>query len=166
MERSSSAQLLARMAEVPALVFARSKEDLAIKTGIAQRLYNIGKAKGRWDVDLDAGWIQFADAKTTATAPVRVIGTYNTKDGTWLWGWDHPSVPTPVATTAKIMKAYGERHGLKTYTTRKITCSEADAWQFAAVASYLTSAQGAYRGPSGTTLVFMTYGSVKLGSAH
>lgn len=166
MDKATAAELSVRMAEPPALVLGRSKEDLAVKTGFALRVYNIGNKKGRWDVNLDAGWIRFIDAEVTATAPVQVIGTYNIQDGTWLWGWDHPSVSAPVAVTAKVMKAYGERHGLKTYTTRKIKCSESDAWQFAAVASYLTSAQGAYRGPSGKTLIFMTYGTVELSSTH
>jgi hypothetical protein len=164
METPTAKQLSARMAEAPALVFARSTEDLAVKTAFVKRFYDIGNSKGRWDVDLEAGWIRFTGAKVIATAPVQVIGTYNTKDGTFLWGWDHPSVPAPVGKTARTMKAYGERNGLKSFTTRKITCSEADAWHFAAVASYLTGAQGAYRGPSGTTLVFMTFGTVELGS--
>lgn len=166
MQHPDTARLSARMVEPPALVFARGKEDLAVKSAYAQRLYNIGGPGGRWDVDLDAGMIRFTDATTVASAPVQVIGTYNTKDGTWLWGWDHPSVPPPVAATAKVMKAYGDRHGVKAFTTRKIKCSEGDAWQFAAVASYLTGAQGAYRGPSGSTLVFMTYGTVTLKKAN
>jgi hypothetical protein len=160
-----SPDVAVRMAEPPALVLARSKVDLAAKTQIAQQLYYIGDARGRWDVDLDIGTIEFSGPTMTTTAPVQVIGTYNTNDGTWLWGWDHPSVPPEVAVAAKAMKAYGERHGIEAYTTRKIACSEEEAWQFAAVASYLTGAQGAYRGPSGPTLVFMTYGTVTLKKA-
>lgn len=162
-ETPSRDELAARLAEPPALVMARSEADLAIKTRFAQDVWRIGDPQGQWAVDLKAGTIRFSNPKLTATAPVQVIGTYNTKDGTWLWGWDHPSVPAPVAEAAKAMQAYGERHGLAVYTTRKIACSEADAWKLAAVASYLTGAQGAYRGPSGTTLVFMTFGTVTLG---
>lgn len=159
-------QLATRMAESPALVFARGPEDLAVKTKFAKRLYDIGGPGGRWDADLEAGTIRFSGRKTVATARVQVIGTYNQKDGTWLWGWDHPSVPAPLAVTAKAMRAYGARHRLPKLTTRKIACTEAEAWQFAAVATYLTGAQGAYRGPSGTTLIFMTYGTVELISTH
>lgn len=160
--KSAATPLAARMAEPPALVQARSTEDLALKTRISKRLFGLGDPNGDWAVDLDLGTITWTNARVTATAPVQVIGTYNQKDGTWLWGWDHPSVPSPASLSAKAMKAYGERHGVTSYTTRKIACTEAEAWQFAAVAAYLTGAQGAYRGPTGTTLVFMTYGTVTL----
>jgi hypothetical protein len=36
------------------------------------------------------------------------------------------------------------------------------AWQFTAVALYLSGAQGAYRGPAGTTMVFMTFGTMTI----
>lgn len=53
-------------------------------------LWHIGEAD--WAVDLDAGIITFDSPDgMRATAPVQVIGTYNTDDETWLWGWDHPS---------------------------------------------------------------------------
>ena len=51
---------------------------------------------------------------------------------------------------------------MKSFVTRKVSCSEDDAWGFAAVANRLANANGVYRGPSGTTLVFMTFGKVKL----
>ncbi len=164
-DRSGATESSRRMDEAPALVIARSKQDLALKTGVAERLYQINDANTRWEVDLNAGTIAFVGSKITATAPVQVIGTYNSADRSWLWGWDHPSVPPPAAFAANTKKAYGERHALKTYTTRKIVCSQPDAWQFAAVASYLTGAQGAYRGVSGTTFVFMTFGTVTLKKA-
>nr|WP_157084828.1 DUF6882 domain-containing protein [Sphingomonas pituitosa] len=51
------------------------------------------------------------------------------------------------------------------YTTRKVQCTEQQAWQFTAVALYLSGAQGAYRGRSGTTLVYMTFGTVTVAPA-
>jgi hypothetical protein len=155
------AELDARMALAPSLLTARSKEDAALKSGIMQRLYKIG-SDGRWAVDLDAGTISFSNEGLIVTAPVQVIGTYNTRDGTWLWGWDHPSVTPQTAEAAKLLHAYGIRHGLERITTRKISCSEEEAWELTSMASYLSGAQGLYRGPSGPTLVFMTFGTVTL----
>jgi hypothetical protein len=147
-----------RMAETPSLVFARGKSELEVKTEIAKRLYGLGD--GDWSVDLNAGTITFTNTKTIATAPVQVIGTYFTGDGTWLWGWDHPSVPDQSAVAAKAMLAYGKRHGIANITTRKVAISEDDAWAMTGAATYLTGAQGGYRGVSGPTLVFMTFGTV------
>jgi hypothetical protein len=151
-----------RMKEPPDLVIARGKADLEAKTEIAVGLFGIGDADTRWSVDLDAGTITFSNPRKVAIAPVQVIGTYNTVDGTWLWGWDHPSVSKVRGEAAAQVRAYGLKHDISDFTTRKIACSEEDAWRFTGVASYLTGATGAYRGPSGTTLVFMTFGEVTL----
>ena len=94
---------------------------------------------------------------------MQIIGTYNADDGTWLWGWDHPSVPAPLQQHARRLKVYGEERGIAAITTRKLSCEEAEAWDFAALACKLCEAQGAYRGPAGSALVFMTFGEVKLG---
>ncbi len=64
-------------------------------------------------------------------APVQIRGTYDTADGTWLWGWDHPSVQPPLDEHARKLKAYGQEHGIAPLTTRKLSCTEADAWDFA-----------------------------------
>jgi hypothetical protein len=150
-----------RMALAPDVLIARSHEEAAFRTGVMKDLYKIGSG-GRWDADLEAGTITFTNDGLVVTAPVQVIGTYITKDGTWLWGWDHSSVPPPVAETAKLLLAYGKKHGLERITTRKISCSEEEAWELTSMASTLSGAQGLYRGPAGTTLVFMTFGTVTL----
>jgi hypothetical protein len=60
--------------------------------------------------------------------------------------------------------SYGRDGALGTadYTTRMVACSEEKAWEFTAVAARLGKANGAYRGPNGSTYVFMTYGEIKL----
>ena len=50
-------------------------------------------------------------------------------------------------------------------TARTVACTEAKAWEYTALALHLSNAQGGYRGPSGTTLVFMTFGTVSLSRA-
>jgi hypothetical protein len=45
----------------------------------------------------------------------------------------------------------------------KLSCDEAECWTIAAMACKLGGAQGAYRGPAGPTLVFMTFDQVRLG---
>src|SRR5665213_2175829 len=98
-----------------------------------------------------------------ATCTVQIIGTYNTVDSTWLWGWDHPSVAAPLQEHARKLRAYGEEHDIDPLTTRKLSCAEGDAWEFAALACKLSDAQGAYRGPAGSTGVFVTFDNVRVG---
>ncbi len=123
--------------------------------------WQLGEAD--WSADLDHGTIEFTSPNgTRAVARCQVIGTYDTKQGSWLWGWDHPSVPPPVAVHAKKVLAHGQQHGFDVLTTRKLEIPEEQCWELTALACMLNGAQGAYRGPAGTTLVFFTFGKVTL----
>jgi hypothetical protein len=48
------------------------------------------------------------------------------------------------------------------YTTQLVQCSQDKVWEFVAVAARLGEANGAYRGPSGSTFIFMTFGQITL----
>lgn len=143
---------------------ARSMEELRIKTAAHDRLWHLGEAD--WSVDQDGGTIVFKrQDDVVATCPVQIIGTFNTADSTWLWAWDHPSVQPALRQHAERLRAYGETHGIDRLTTRKLESSEDECWEFAALACKISDAQGAYRGPAGQALVFMTFGQPTLGKA-
>ena len=142
----------------------KAMNHLQTLTAAHDATWQLGQAD--WSVDQDVGTIEFTSPRgMIATAPVQIIGTYNTKDGTWLWGWDHPSVERRLREHAARVHAYGEQRGIAELTTRKLECSEERAWEYTALACKLSSAQGAYRGPTGELVVFMTFDDVKLGSA-
>lgn len=149
------------MTETPDQFIRAAREGLALATAAHVATWHLGSAD-RWDADLERGLITFSFEDLIATAPIQVVGTYNTDDGTFLWGWDHPSVPEPLRQHAELARAWGQAHGLPAYTTRKVRCTEDQAWDHAAVANRLAGTSGVYRGPSGPTLVFMTFGEVRL----
>jgi hypothetical protein len=139
----------------------QSMEELRLKTAAHDAGWRIGEAD--WDVDQNAGTIVFTRSDgIKATCPVQIIGTYNTDDGTWLWGWDHPSVVPALQEHARQVRDYGEQHGIEPLVTQKLACDEFAAWEFTALACKLCDAQGAYRGPAGNVMVFMTFGAVTL----
>ena len=142
-------------------LIARARAELELKT--QNHLDTWGMARdGRWDADLETGVLTFTTGRGwIVTAPFQVIGTYDTVDATWLWGWDHPSVALDLAQDAWRARRFGERHGLEAYTTVEIACTEDDAWTFTAVACHLSESQGGYSGPSGDTRVFMTFGELQ-----
>lgn len=116
-----------------------------------------------WDANQDTGELRFTFADgTTATTQFQIIGTYDTVGKTFLWGWDHPSVLEPLREHARLAKAWGIANSVPKFTTLEVSCSETEAWEFTAVAARLANANGAYRGPAGTTMVFMTFGEVKV----
>lgn len=149
-----------RVAEPTEVVFGRAASEISLRTDLFRRIF--GDEHFDWSVDLDAGAITFTSATKIVSAPVQVIGTYNTRDRTFLWGWDHPSVPEPRRADARIARRFGQLHNLPLFTTRMVECTEEQAWSFTAVALYLSGAQGAYRGPTGTTMVFMTFGEMTI----
>ena len=139
-----------------------SREGLMLQTSSHVSLWNLGEEKN-WSADLDRGTITFHFADdTVASASIQVVGTYNTSDGSFLWGWDHPSIPENLRQHARLAHRWGEENQMKNFMSRKVTCSEDDAWGFAAVANRLGNGSGVYRGPDGTTLVFMTFGEIQL----
>src|SRR4051794_36238264 len=89
----------------------RSMAELRIKTAAHDRTWQLSRAD--WDIDQDAGTIVFTSPDgITATCSVQIIGTFNTEDNTWLWGWDHPSVDPALQEHAELCRTYGERHGI------------------------------------------------------
>jgi hypothetical protein len=60
------------------------------------------------------------------------------------------------------LRKYGEEHHIEQLTKSKWKGTEDDAWAMAALAVKLCEKQGAYRGPSGNTYVFIAFGEVKL----
>ena len=139
----------------------QSIEELRLKTAAHDRLWHISEAD--WSVDQDAGEIVFtAPRGMIATCAVQIIGTFDTNDSSWLWAWDHPSVQPSLAKHASRLREYGETNRVDELTTRKLFTTEEQCWEFTALACKLNEAQGGYRGPTGTVLVFMTFDAPKL----
>lgn len=144
-------------------LIAQSLDALGIKTAAHDRMWNLEQAD--WSIDQDRGVVEFLSAdETTAVCPVQIIGTYNQNESTWLWGWEHPSVDAKLTQHAEFLRKFGEANSIEELTTRQLCISEEKCWEFAALACNLNEAQGAYRGPAGSTLIFMTFGEPTLSS--
>ncbi|GKX60500.1 DUF6882 domain-containing protein [Leminorella grimontii] len=146
----------------PDLTIARANNEMQLRTQAAVDMWGLDTAS--WAVDLDSGTLTFIndEKEMVITAPVQVVGTYNTEDGTWLWGWDHPSVTEPLGEFARRVRNFGEQYGREKLTTRKIAASIDDVWEFTALACHLGGGEGGYSGLSGSTRVLMVYGPVTI----
>jgi hypothetical protein len=139
-----------------------AREGLAQQTAAHSATWHFGEEES-WAADLDDETIVFTFADgTTAKAAIQIVGTYNTLDETFLWAWDHPYIPENLRHHAQLAKEWGKNNRVKQFTARKITCSEDEAWSFAAVTNRLAGANGVYRGPDETRLVFMTFGELTI----
>lgn len=146
-------------------------DSLGLSTLVAQGLSGVqattaiysewfGLDRADWGVDLNAGTITFTTPDRQAVAAVQIIGTYDPNAGSFMWGWDHPSVPENCAEAAQRVHAFGLRNNHVTLTSRVVECTESDAWEFTQLAVRLGPETCAYRGRAGGSLVFMAFGTV------
>lgn len=117
-----------------------------------------------WSIDLNQGHILFSFADgTQAVAPIQIVGTFDIKDDTFMWGWSHPSVIPSLQKNASLVKAFGRKNGATELTRKKISCTEKRAWEYTALAMRLGDAKGVYRAETADgTFVFMNFGEVQL----
>jgi hypothetical protein len=138
-----------------------SIEELKVKTDAHKQIW--ADKIERWDLNQDSGNLVFAlKDGMKAVCPAQIIGSYNSKDQTWLWAWANPSIDEKLKADALKLKKYGEEHHIDRLITRKWVGTEEDAWAMVALAVKLCGEQGAYRGPAGTTYVFIAFGEVVL----
>ena len=139
-----------------------SLSGLQTQTTAHSKTWHFGSEES-WAADLELGTVTFTFSNgNVATTNIQVVGTYNTEDRSFLWAWDHPSIPDQLRKHSLLARKWGEENKQINFTKRKVQCTETEAWEFAAVTNRLANANGVYRGPAGTALVFFTLGEIKL----
>jgi len=127
--------------------------------------WGLGKDE-RWDVDLSAGTIKWTFSDRIVEAQAELIGTYSESDGSFLWGWKHPSAPEGSAVAATAVKAHRDAHGLSELQVAKLNCKLDDCWPLSAVAVLIGDLQGVYRGQAGDGVyAFVGFGGVTIKAA-
>lgn len=140
----------------------QSMEELRLKTEAHDGVWHISEAD--WNVDQDAGTIIFTPNNgMLVTCSVQIIGTRDSTDNSWMWGWHNASIPDELRRHAQKVRDYGDQTSYLWLTTPMLVCPPDKAWQLAALACKLNDAQGAYRGVDGETEIYMTFDSIQLG---
>ena len=139
-----------------------SMEGLKLMNSAHQSTWHLGEAE-RWNVDQESGMIVFSfEDGTIAQAKVQIIGSLSNASKTWLWSWANPSVLDHLKQDSLKVREFGQEHGVEQLIEAKWEATESDGWEMAAIAARVCGANGAYRGPTGSGFVFMTFGAVKL----
>ncbi len=138
-----------------------SMEGLRLQTEGHQRLWHFGEEE-QWDLDQNSAQLVFTFADKVVRAPAQIIGTFDSQASTWMWAWANRSVVESLKRDSLRVLEYGRQQGIPRLTTEKWQGNEVDGWRMAALANRICGSNGAYRGPAGTTLVFMTFGEVQL----
>ena len=139
-----------------------SVEELRLRTEAHIGGWGLDKVS-RWDLDQDAGSLTLLKPDgIKAVAPAQIIGSLDTRDNSWLWAWDNPSIVDNLKVDVLKVKAYGDTHKIDELTSATWIGSEDEAWAMTALAVKLCGSQGAYRGRADSTCVYITFGAVQL----
>jgi hypothetical protein len=136
--------------------------DLQARTAAHRAGWRLGESE-RWDLDQARGDLIFTFSDgVIVTCPAQIVGSFDTESGTWLWAWANPSIRDSLKRDALRIQDYGQQHKITRLTSAQWPCTEADAWAMAALACKLCDAHGIYRGPAGTSFVFISFSQVNL----
>jgi hypothetical protein len=138
-----------------------SMDELLFNTQQHQDAWKFGKEES-WSVDPERSELVFTFPGRKVYAPAQVLGTLHMETGSWLWSWADPSVPDVLQAHALRMREYGEAHGIERLTAPEWPGTECDCWYLAAFSCSLFDFKGAYRGPSGDSYAFITFGEPTL----
>ncbi|MEU0523383.1 DUF6882 domain-containing protein [Streptomyces niveus] len=83
---------------------------------------------GPWTADLDQRLYRQAERDLR----ISVLGSFDTSDGSWLWGWANPGFGgTPVVGGADEIRRLGRAHGIPEFTNDLVDLSAFDEPRFA-----------------------------------
>jgi uncharacterized protein DUF6882 len=121
--------------------------------------YHLGD--GTWNVDLEAGTITFTQSDQLVVAKIQVVGTLNNEKQTFMWAWDHPSIPKKLSENVTLLKQWGEVNSLPLFMNNPIICDENQAWEFTALMCKFAKAEGAYIGRKDNISLFLIMHDIK-----
>jgi len=116
----------------------------------------------RWVYSQETGELVFTFPDMIVRAPAQIIGSFDSQEGSWMWGLANASIGDSLTRDSVQVREYGEQHRIRRLTTPTWPGKELDGWHMAALANRLCETNGVYRGPAGTTLVFFTFGEIRL----
>jgi hypothetical protein len=100
-------------------------------------------------MNLKKGRITFSFADgSDVSADAQFIGTYS-DDGSWMWAWGHPDMPSPMQQAAWAVQQFGERQEIHELLSRGGPVSDAELAEYQAICAYISDADGVFMGPHG-----------------
>ncbi|PWJ89143.1 hypothetical protein C8D77_10888 [Mesorhizobium loti] len=127
-------------------------EQLKAKNARLKKDLHLG-SWSRYDYDLTAGTLLFSqDGVVKVVTEIQIVGSTSTEGGNWLWAWANSSLPSELLSDAKLVRSFGEQHGIdelaRAYATRADNALEVLGWELSAVMSRICDGLGIYRCPS------------------
>lgn len=82
------------------------------------------------------------------------IGSFNTENGSWMWGWANEAFPVKLRNKSSRLKELETITGFEMFGNEMAEIDEDMAWEIAAMSLNLLGFEGVYRGPGKNTHYF------------
>ncbi len=126
---------------------AASLEELEAKQQQLAAEYRLGSWP-RFVVDYAAGSLQFFENEALRVdAAIVPVGTHVSESKSFQWAWANEQLPSHVRKDAARVARLRDYTGIDLFTSERITCDNARAWEITAMACKFLGALGAYRVP-------------------
>ncbi|WP_395735696.1 DUF6882 domain-containing protein [Prosthecobacter sp.] len=142
-------------------IMERSRNDLSIKTSAHAGAWKLGKEE-RWDWDGDKGTLIFTFKDKVVRTRAQLVGSYVYSRRSWLWAWANNTIPEDSKSDSKRVREHMVQRRVAGFDHEELFVDEQEAWDFAALACYLTNAEGAYGGGEGDMRAFFTFHEVEI----
>lgn len=147
-------------------IIATSTNEAQLAAMLHKNDWRLGEETS-WQLDQQSGHFMWLfENGDFALASIQVIGSYNAKEKSFLWAWDHPSILPALQKYSRSVKAFGKANSTKELTKNRITCDEKRAWELTALAMKINKAVGTYRVEIKPNIsLFLNFGDVQLTTA-
>lgn len=115
-------------------------------------------AQSRWQLNIQTGTVTFTTAQGKLLhCQAQILGRYHPAQGQLHWAWDQSEWPLDMLCAARALQDEGTRHTWPRFTTPRVACSEAEAWNLVAAACHGDDVEGLFRATDGDSVLYLGY---------
>jgi uncharacterized protein DUF6882 len=126
--------------------------------------WGLGAAR-QWVLDQNDGRITWSFEDHVASAPAQILGSWNSKVGSFVWSWDNETIKAPLCTTAEEVRAFGLENDVVALCSSPLRIDESQVRDLVALAFRLGGCTGLYHPFDGRLASYIAFGDVTIEEA-
>jgi hypothetical protein len=123
--------------------------------------WGLGTAR-RWALDQDTGTIMWSFEDHVASAPVQILGSWNSTVNSFVWSWDNETIQAPLCVTAEKVRGFGAENDVPALTTSPLNLDEGQVRDLVALAFRVGDCTGLYHPFDGKLATYIAFGTVTI----
>lgn len=121
--------------------------------------WGLGAAR-RWVLGQDVGRVTWSFEDHVASAPAQLLGSWNSKVGTFVWSWDNETIQAPLCATAQAVREVGAENGVSALATSPLKLEEGQVLDLVALAFRVGGCTGLFHPYDGQLATYIAFGPV------